>query len=245
MALILVTGSSTGLGLACATALAGRGHAVVLHARNAERLPARAVLDRMHDVLLGDLSGIDETIRVAEDADAIGEFDAVIHNAGMLRGPEVLPVNVLAPYVLTALITPRRSIYLSSSMHFTGSSDLSVDPLARSPLASGYDDSKLYVTTLAMALAAQRPDLMSHAVDPGWVPTRMGGAAAPDSLTAGHETQEWLATADAGEVTPRSGGYWYHRMAHNPHPAAMDPQFQTELIEVLEGSTGIAWSWRP
>ena len=61
--------------------------------------------------------------------------------------------------------------------------------------------------------------MLSHAVDPGWVPTRMGGAGAPDSLAEGHVTQDWLATADQDEIVPRTGGYWYHRADAQPAPA--------------------------
>ncbi|POX57334.1 hypothetical protein C3489_01085 [Streptomyces sp. Ru71] len=241
MALVLVTGASTGLGLATVTALADAGHDVVLHARHARhagRVEDRGVLDRMREVVYGDLSRLDETLRVAERADAIGRFDAVVHNAGVLHGPDVLAVNVVAPYVLMAAMTPpRRSICLSSSMHLSGSTRL--DPEALVGRRGTYSDSKLYVTALAMALAARYPDQMAHAVDPGWVPTRMGGPSAPDDLDEGHRTQEWLATAEEEEITPRSGGYWHHRRTRRPHRAALDARFQDALIGMLEGHTGL------
>ena len=238
MALVLVTGASTGLGLASATNLADEGHQVVLHARRVERMRDQAVLTRMYDVIYGDLSSLEATVTVAERANEIGVFDAVIHNAGVLRGPEVLAVNVVAPYVLTTLMTPRRSIYLSSSMHFSGSTNLGAgDALDVPGRSHPYEDSKLYVTALAMAVAARCPDTLSHAVDPGWVPTRMGGVGAPDSLSAGHETQGWLATADATEIAPLSGGYWYHRTTRSPHPVTRDPHFQSELLNRLRTTT--------
>ncbi|WP_415125038.1 hypothetical protein [Microbacterium sp.] len=70
-----------------------------------------------------------------------------------------------------------------------------------------------YVLTAATALARRWPDVLAHAVDPGWVPTRMGGRSAPDSLDEGRRTQEWLAAADAEAITPRTGGYWCHLAA--------------------------------
>ena len=124
MALILITGASAGLGRASVTALIDQGHDVVLHARSAERIGDDSILARTHDVLYGDLSSLSATVQVAQRANEIGVFDAVIHNAGVLRGPEVLAVNTIAPFVLTALMAPRRSVYLSSSMHFSGSTDL-------------------------------------------------------------------------------------------------------------------------
>ena len=159
----------------------------------------------------------------------------------MIDGPSVFAVNIAAPYVLTALLTPpRRTIVLSSSMHLTGSPDLDrvdfSDPARR---RRAYDDSKLYVTTLAMALARIRTDALAHAVDPGWVPTRMGGPSASDSLDEGHRTQTWLATADPAQIDPPTGGYWFHRRARRPHRAALDAAFQNKLLAKLEAHTGI------
>ncbi|WP_329039026.1 SDR family NAD(P)-dependent oxidoreductase [Streptomyces sp. NBC_01725] len=234
MALILVTGAAGGLGHNTARALADEGHEVVVHGRNRARLTDAGDGARWKGALLGDLSDLDEIHDVARQASEYGRFDAVIHNAGVMRSPAVATVNTIAPYVLTALMDkPGRLIYLSSSMHRTGSTDLG-------RLASGtasYDDSKLWVTALALALASRWEGTSSHAVDPGWVPTRMGGPAAPDDLTAGHRTQTWLATHR--DVTPRTGGYWHHRQTQEPHPAAQDERFQAGLVRALENHTGV------
>jgi hypothetical protein len=88
-----------------------------------------------------------------------------------------------------------------------------------------------------MAVASRWPGTSSHAVDPGWVPTRMGGAGAPDDLAAGHHTQVWLATAP--DVTPSTGGYWYHRQTQQPHPTARSEEFQALLLDALEQHTGV------
>jgi NAD(P)-dependent dehydrogenase (short-subunit alcohol dehydrogenase family) len=236
VALILVTGAATGLGFATAETLAGDGHDVVVHARDASRFPDRAFLDRMHGVLYADLAKLDETTALAERANAYGRFYAVVHNAGVLDGPDVLAVNTVAPFVLTAMLRKScRLIYVSSSMHRSGS--IGLRGLASETGRASYSDTKLYVTTLALAMAKRWADTVSHAVDPGWVPTRMGGARAPDDLEAGHTTQVWLATAD--NVEPPTGGYWYHRHVQEPHPAAKDGAFQAELISALEAYTGI------
>jgi NAD(P)-dependent dehydrogenase (short-subunit alcohol dehydrogenase family) len=160
-------------------------------------------------------------------------MDAVIHNAGVIGGPHVLPVNVVAPYLLTALIArPERLVYLSSGMHRGGRANLTgMDWNGRSATGS-YSDSKLFVTTLAIAVARIWIDVFSNAVDPGWVPTRMGGPGAPDDLRLGHLTQEWLATSDDPEAQT-SGGYWYHRRLTQPAPAVHDRQFQDDLLDAL------------
>src|SRR6266852_2388406 len=163
----------------------------------------------MHGAVYGDLANLDETIAVAEHANEHGRFDAIIHNAGVLNGPDVLAVNTVAPFVLTAIMRkPRRLIYVSSSMHRSGSTRLR--GLAPQTARASYQDSKLYITTLAIAVANRWADTVSHAVDPGWVPTRMGGPGATDDLDAGHVTQTWLAVSDDREATT-SGGYWYHQ----------------------------------
>jgi NAD(P)-dependent dehydrogenase (short-subunit alcohol dehydrogenase family) len=155
-------------------------------------------------------------------------MDAVIHNAGVGNGPDVWPVNVVAPYLLTALVErPQRLVYLSSGMHRGGQPDLA---------GRSYSDSKLFVTTLAFAVARLWPDILSNAVDPGWVPTRMGGPGAPDDLRLGHVTQEWLATSDDPDART-SGGYWHHQRRAEPHHAVRDEQFQDELLEELAGTT--------
>jgi len=162
--------------------------------------------------------------------------DAVIHNAGVMDPRQAFAVNTIAPFALTALMEkPARLIYLSSSMHRSGSADLIRIERCRVT----YSDSKLYVTALALAFASRWEGTTCHAVDPGWVPTRMGGPGAPDDLTAGHETQVWLATHD---VTPTTGGYWHHRMLQRPHHAAQDPDFQNAVIAVVEARTGVSLS---
>jgi len=232
--MILVTGASTGLGLATADAFARAGHRVVLHARRPDRLTDPDVADRMHALVFGDLADSSAVLDVARQANDLGRFDAVIHNAGVIDGP-VTAVNVVAPYLLMAsLVPPDRSIVLSSGMHRSGSPDLDRAFAGR----GDYSTSKLLVTALAMWLA-DNTDTLSHAVDPGWVPTRMGGRGAPDSLEEGHRTQEWLATADTASIDPVTGGYWYHRQARAPHPATTDPAFQARLVERLADATGV------
>ena len=108
-----------------------------------------------------------------------------------------MPVNIVAPYLLTALINrPQRLVYLSSGSHYGGRAEVAGVDWSGQRRTGSYSDSKLFVTTLAVAIARIWPDVYSNAVDPGWVPTRMGGPGAPDDLRLGHLTQEWLATSD-------------------------------------------------
>jgi NAD(P)-dependent dehydrogenase (short-subunit alcohol dehydrogenase family) len=237
VARVFITGSADGLGRATAKTLLDAGHEVVVHVRNENRRSAVDDLVGRGDVVVGDLSSLDQTRDIARDVNRLGPMDAVIHNAGVYSGPHVMPVNIVAPYVLTALIDrPKRLIYLSSGMHPSGRPDLAVTDLSGHRSGS-YSDSKLFVATLAAAIDRLWPAVVSNAVDPGWVPTRMGGPGAPDDLRLGHLTQEWLATSDDPEART-SGGYWHHQRRIEPHPVVHDPRFQDELLDHLAAFTG-------
>ncbi|MEV0287557.1 SDR family NAD(P)-dependent oxidoreductase [Kribbella sp. NPDC050820] len=249
MARVLVTGSADGLGQMVARELIEQGHEVVLHARNARRADdAVAALPKAAGVVIGDLSSIDETRGIARQANDSGRFDVVVHNAAVgyqeprvetVDGLEhVFAVNSLAPYLLTALIErPDRLVYLSSGMHESG--DVVLDDLQwvrrRWSGSRAYSDSKLHDVILAFAVARRWPAVLSNAVDPGWVPTRMGGRGAPGDLGQAHLTQVWLATAPS---TP-SGGYYYHLRPHATHPAAADPEVQDAFLEACGALTGV------
>ncbi|WLW58376.1 SDR family NAD(P)-dependent oxidoreductase [Streptomyces sp. YU58] len=238
MSRILVTGSADGLGRAAADALLSAGHEVVVHARNPERAAGLdALSERGAHLVVGDFAERDAVRRVAAELNDGKPLDAVIHNAGVWSGRAVMPVNVIAPYLLTALLRgPRRLVYLSSGSHLGGRPSLDgVD--WRGAKAGSYADSKLFVTALAAAVARSRPGVLSNAVDPGWVPTRMGGPNAPDDLELGHRTQEWLASSEDPQALT-TGGYWYHRERLDPHPSVHDEVFQDRLLRTLAEETG-------
>jgi NAD(P)-dependent dehydrogenase (short-subunit alcohol dehydrogenase family) len=242
MARVFITGSSTGLGLLSARWLDERGHQVTLHARNAERTDElRAALPDAPFVV-GDLSRIDDVRGVAEQVNALGRHDAVIHNAGVYRVPSrvatddglslTFAVNVLAPYVLTALVErPARLVYLTSGLQNGGGPDLDDAQWTRRrwDWLQAYSESKLHVTTLAFGIARRWPAVRSNAVSPGWVPTRMGGASATDDLALGAETQAWLAAGDdpGAEVT---GQYLFHRQPGDAPATVRDPHAQEALF---------------
>jgi NAD(P)-dependent dehydrogenase (short-subunit alcohol dehydrogenase family) len=241
MARIFITGSADGLGRAAAQTLHDAGHDVIVHVRSAERVAVvNDLVGRGAPAVVGDLADANQTRAVADQVNQLGRVDAVIHNAGVNSGPHILPVNVVAPYLLTALIQrPQRLVYLSSGMHHGGRADVAGLDRSGRRMTGSYSDSKLLVTTLAVAVARLWPDVYSNAVDPGWVPTRMGGPGAPDDLRLGHLTQEWLATSDA-PAARSSGGYWYHQRLRPPHPAVRDTRFQEELLNALARSTGVS-----
>ena len=249
---ILITGSSDGLGLMAGQLLTKQGHAVTLHARSAQRAAdARAALPGVSRVVVGDVSTLAGMKQVAGEASA-ERYDAVIHNVAIgyqeprrvetADGLErVFAVNVLAPYVLTALIPrPRRLVYLSSGLHRSGSPSLQ-DPqwkVRRWNGTQAYSDSKLFDVALAFGIARLWPSVVSTAVEPGWVATKMGGPGAPDDLALGPVTQAWLATSD-DPAAMTSGGYFYHQRPREVSPAARDVGLQDALIAYCADVSGV------
>src|SRR5215471_17615415 len=252
MARIFITGSTDGLGRAASQSLLEAGHEVLLHARSTERASALADLaPQAAGLVIGDLRSAAETRRIAEHVNAIGRMDAIIHNAGMYTHssrtstPEghagILAVNTLAPFMLTALIQqPDRLIYLSSGLHRGGEGSLRDLDWTERPWdpARAYAESKLHVVALAFFLARRWPKVLSNAVNPGWVRTRMGGASAPVDIDTGQRTQSWLAVStDAAAMV--SGRYWHHMKLELPAAEAMNVAFQDELVGRIQELTGV------
>jgi NAD(P)-dependent dehydrogenase (short-subunit alcohol dehydrogenase family) len=241
MARIFITGSADGLGHLSAKLLIDQGHQVVLHGRNSQR--AADAMKKVPDAetaLAADLSSIEETKKLAEEVNALGTFDAVIHNAGVYQVAArlIFAVNTLAPYLLTCLIQkPKRLIYLSSGMHLHGHSK---PEALRKDGGISYSDSKLYVVMLSMAVARKWPDVYSNAVDPGWVPTKMGGRGAPDALRKGYETQAWLAVSDDDEAKV-TGRYFHHQKERHYNSQAADVGMQEKFLSVCKQITGVAF----
>jgi NAD(P)-dependent dehydrogenase (short-subunit alcohol dehydrogenase family) len=201
---ILVTGSADGLGVMAARDLIAQGHAVTLHARSPTRAQeALAAAPGAAGALHGDLASLAQTRALADQANALdGAFDAVIHNAGIgYREPHrvttedglehVFQINVLAPYVLTALIArPARLVCLSSGLHRSGDPRGLDDPQwERRPWdgLQAYADSKLYDAMLAAAIARRWPAVRSNALEPGWVAT----TRTPRSTTTTSKSVSW------------------------------------------------------
>src|SRR5580698_9403170 len=243
MARVFITGSSDGLGLMVGQVLADEGHRVVLHARNdARAADAKKALSKAEAVVVGDLASIAATKDLAAQVNALGAFDAVIHNAavGYREGqratsdglPLVFAINTLAPYILTMLIQrPKRLVYLSSGMHEHANANL--DDIAWR---------KLHDVMLAFTVARLWKNVLSNAVTPGWVPTKMGGAGAPDDITQAHLTQAWLATSDDAEAKT-TGGYFYHLKRREPSRGAREISVQDRLIDICQEISGINMPW--
>jgi NAD(P)-dependent dehydrogenase (short-subunit alcohol dehydrogenase family) len=251
MARVFVTGSADGLGKMAAQLMVDAGHEVALHARNEQRAgDARASIPGAKAVVIGDLSSIAATREVATQVNQLGTFDAIIHNAAVgyrerkreVDGlPHVFVINSLAPYILTALIKrPKRLVYMSSGMH--QGVDAGLDDLTWAHRSwngsTAYAQSKLHNVILAFAVARKWPDVLSNAVDPGWVATKMGGTGAPGDLDAAPRTQVWLATSEdrAAKVT---GGYFHHMKPRPANLVAADKSIQERFLAECARLAGV------
>jgi NAD(P)-dependent dehydrogenase (short-subunit alcohol dehydrogenase family) len=252
MSRIFISGSSTGLGLMAGKLLINQGHRVVLHARNAARADdARRALPGAEAIVQGNLDTVAGAKEIAARVNELGRFDAVIHNAavGYREGhyltadgwPHVFAINTLSAYILTALIErPHRLVYLSSGMHHHA--DANLDDILWSKRrwngSTAYAESKLHDAMLAFAMARRWPGVLSNSLEPGWVPTKMGGAGAPDDMDQAHLTQAWLAVSDEPEAQV-SGRYFYHLHPLAPNPQAKNAALQDRLIEICADLSGV------
>ncbi|KAM5520747.1 putative beta-glucosidase [Fusarium oxysporum f. sp. phaseoli] len=255
MVRILITGSADGLGLEAARQLVKRNHTVYLHARNAQRAAeAKANCPGAAGAFAADLTLVSETKRLAEEVNAVGTFDAIIHNAGMMAGPfrktpdtgipAQTAVNVLAPYILTCLLTPpKRLIYIASQLH--AEADTSVKDIfwlergdSQFQDFPAYCDSKLHVMLLANAVARRFSNTSVVSVHPGWVATKLGGEDGPDKLEDGVDTYVMLAEGDYDQSL--TGRYFEpKRKLAEPTPQCSEVELQERVVDACERLVGL------
>ncbi|MEM8924298.1 MAG: SDR family NAD(P)-dependent oxidoreductase [Actinomycetota bacterium] len=259
---ILITGSTDGLGLATAQALAANGHSVLLHGRSQAKLDdaeqqVRAVGGTGQiDSYRADLSDLDEVAALASAVMADHpHIDVLINNAGVFRTPKPTApngldirfvVNTIAPYLLTRQLMPAlgpeaRVINLSSA------AQAPVDPdalLGRRSLddSTAYAQSKLALTMwsnhLAARLGADGPAVI--AVNPGsFLGTKMVKEAYGSSgkdIGIGADILTRAATSE--EFAAASGRYFDNDSGRfaNPHPDALDPKRTAAVVDLIDST---------
>lgn len=221
---------------------------MVLHARNADRAAsARAAVPNAEGVLIGDLSSIAETKKLAEEAKSSGPFDAIVHNAGIGYGSTssrqitsdnisaVFAVNTLAPYILTCLMNrpTSRLLFMSSDSHYGGD-----ETLRNVTQSHSYGDSKLHDVMLAKAFARRWSDIQVVSMHPGWVNTKMGGKAAPGSTDRPAKALAAWAAGEGSLAKLDSGAFLTTSVEDVPHPGASSVSKQDELLDICKKVSG-------
>jgi NAD(P)-dependent dehydrogenase (short-subunit alcohol dehydrogenase family) len=199
----VVTGATSGIGKAAATALAGMGAQVVLVGRDRGRAEATAarigsVAARPPMVDIADLASMDQVRALAGRLAALDRIDVLINNAGLVLGERrgtpdgfehVFAVNHLAPFLLTNLLLPRltasapaRVITVASDAHSAARLDLD-DPNLEHGWNSwrSYANSKLanILFTRELARRLHGTGVTANCAHPGVVRTGFGRDARP------------------------------------------------------------------
>ncbi|KAM0345656.1 hypothetical protein ACHAPU_006310 [Fusarium lateritium] len=255
MGRILITGSTDGFGFEAARQLVEKKHQVYLHARSQERADEiKTKCPGAAGVLIADLTSVAETRKLADDANAIGTFDAIILNAGLLYGPfrktEIdVPaqvfVNLVAPYMLACLLKhPKRLIFIASVLHHE-TKNTEIKDIFWTQRGDkdwndfqAYCDSKFHVVLLANAVARRFKDVSVTSVHPGYVPTKLAGKEAPGKLEDGVETYVMLAEGDYD--TSLTGAYFDPKKERGQtHALASDENLQEAVVKACEELTGL------
>lgn len=267
---VLVTGSTDGIGRHTAVELARRGHTVLVHGRRTDRVEAALATARkevpgavLHGVV-GDLSSVKGARDLAQVVLKVApRLDVLLNNAGVfmntfergLDGVEMtFAVNHLGHFALTHDLLPAllasplpRVINVSSMAH--GSGRWTPQVIRNADAFDGYGAyafsklcNVLFTVELARRIPASR--LVTHALHPGVVTTKLlrtgFGSSGPDSLEAGSRTSVFLAT-DAGVVST-SGEYFSRSARAQMNPQARVPKNGAALWEDSEKLCGFTWN---
>lgn len=258
---ILVTGSTDGIGLATAEMLVSQGHLVLLHGRNPGKLEAAEnSLSQLAgggrvESFVADLSRISEVEALALAlAERHDKLDVLINNAGVFRAPDPITqegldvrfaVNAIAPYLLTQRLLPLlgasgRVINLSSAAQAPVDPEALAGRLRLPDDFAAYAQSKLAITmwsrNLAHSLGDKGPIIV--AVNPGsMLGSKMvteGFGVAGGDIRIGADILTRAALTDEFETA--SGQYFDNDSGKfaAPHQDALNQSKSDEIVSVIE-----------
>lgn len=185
-ATVIVTGSSSGLGVRFARVVHAVGANVVVTARRVERLEALAAEfgERVHVVVADVASEHDRERLVASTLERFGRIDVLVNNAGIGHKVAVedeplehfrraMEINVTALWHLAKLTTPSMIVGGGGSIVNVASM---LGHVASAPVKQAhYTASKGAVINLTRELAVQwaRKGVRVNSLCPGWFPSEM------------------------------------------------------------------------
>jgi len=199
----VVTGATSGIGKAAATALAGMGSQVVLVGRDRGRAEATAAEIGAKSTVppkveIADLAVMEQVRALAGRLASLERIDVLINNAGLVVSERrvtqdgfeyVFAVNHLAPFLLTNLLLPKltgsapaRVVTVTSDAHTAAKLDLD-DPSLEQGWESwrSYANSKLanILFTRELARRLDGTGVTANCAHPGVVRTGFGRDAKP------------------------------------------------------------------
>ena len=257
---ILVTGSTDGIGLETARMLVSLGHQVLLHGRNIAKLEeVEKTLSSLQgdgrvESYLADLSRMSEVEALVEAVtEKHPKLDALINNAGVYSSKELVTedgldvrfaVNTIAPYLLTKRLTPLlgasgRVVNLSSAAQSPVNPEALTGRVTLTDFAA-YAQSKLALTIwshiMALSLKDDGPAII--AVNPGsMLGTKMVKEAyGVDGGDIRIGAEIVIRAALSNEFQAASGQYFDNDSGHfaSPHPDALDPRKSEEIVGLIE-----------
>jgi NAD(P)-dependent dehydrogenase (short-subunit alcohol dehydrogenase family) len=265
--LILVTGSTDGIGKATATALAAGGAEVILHGRDEkkgkrvqEELAREAGAGRP-DLVIADYSRQDEIRSMAADVGSrYTRLDVLVNDAGTYQktrhvtgeGIEMtFAVNYLGPFLLTHLLLPllrkspaARIVTVASSAH----EDVDRIDWDNLPQQRRYDSWSAYALskfadvtfTYVLARNLEGTVVTANCLHPGVVNTKLSRSAAPGiaTITPVEGARTSIFLARSPEVAGVSGKYFDSLRPIRSSALSYDRAVQERLWKMAEDLTG-------
>ncbi|ARD21254.1 MULTISPECIES: SDR family NAD(P)-dependent oxidoreductase [Shewanella] len=258
--IILVTGSTDGIGLETAKMLLAEGHKVLLHGRNPNKLADVETLlinsssAAQIETYVADLSSMSDVKKLAANIkEKHSKLDVLINNAGVYNPTTLITsdgldsryaVNTFAPYLLSKLLMPimdnsGRIVNLSSAAQ---AAFLASDMAQPSQLSDStvYAQSKLALTMWSrdLALSVQGHGPMIVSVNPasmlGSKMVKQAYGVAGGDLSIGADILTRAALSE--EFAQATGQYFDNDRGQfaSPHPDALDVAKTAKVVAVLE-----------
>ncbi len=263
---ILVTGSTDGIGRQTAIELARQGHKIIVHGRNQEKSwkAAEEVISRSGntevETVTADFTDLDEIAAMAQEIKSrFSRLDVLVNNAGIFENHQVVlkngfektfMVNHLAVFALTLQLldliraTPGSRIVNVSSMAQSGSMDFDnlngekyFDPY------NAYAVSKLenVLFTYKLARELNGSQVTANCLHPGVIGTKLlhegWGGFGGGSVEKGARTSVFAAISP--EMENKTGLYLVNQRETRSSAISYDRKIQDRLWELSLSYTGL------
>ncbi len=265
--IILITGSTDGIGKATARYLISRGAEVIIHGRNKQKGNrvrkelAEITGNTPTDLLIADLSSRDQVRQMAEDITSrYTRLGVLINNAGTYEKERHLTpggvektfaVNYLAPFFLTRLLlpllkknAPSRIVTVASSAH----EDVDRIEWDNLPAQDHYDAWGAYALskfaditfTYTIARDIEGTGVTANCLHPGVTDTKLLRSAFPGypAISPGEGARTSVYLATSPEVKGTSGRYFDSRKQVHSSALTYDREVQDRLWKLAKDLTG-------